>query len=405
MSGWALPTNTWRCDLRSKLKSSFFRSPTNMLIGQPIPVIRKILHQKPELSREESQTAKNIADYFSNLTNFQIEGPFGYHSFVAVRKFGEGLVIAFRAELDALPIKEISSLSHKSRNPGKSHVCGHDGHMSIALALANELEQNPPSGGTVCFIFQSAEETGEGAEEMIKSEKFRNLGIDFCYALHNIPGLQKGTVHSRIGSFACASVGVTASIEGKTSHAAHPENAINPLEVAIGLWSGIGALPQNEVIDDFALATSIALHSGERTFGTSPASAELLVTMRAARTEHLDFMMEQCKAIANSLAKESAAKIELSFQEYFPATENADLIENLKEACTAAEVQFYELKLPFRWSEDFAHFSKCFPTLMFGLGSGIEQPALHAPNFDFPDEIIEPGKSVFYQLYKIHNPS
>ncbi len=375
-----------------------------MLIGKPITDIRRILHQEPELSREESQTAKKVADYFSSLNNFKIEGPFGFSSFVAIRKFGDGPVVAFRAELDALPIKEISNSEHTSKNIGWSHVCGHDGHMSILLALANELDQNPPSSGTVCFIFQSAEETGEGAAEMIKAESFRKIGIDFCYSLHNIPGLEKGSVHSKKGSFACASVGLTARIEGKTSHAAHPEEAINPLQVAIELWSGVKALPQNNAVDDFALATSIALHSGGKTFGTSPASAELLVTMRAARTEHLDFMMKQCKSIANNLELESGAKIELSFQEYFPATENADLMEKLKEACLRSHVDFNELNVPFRWSEDFAHFSKCFPTLMFGLGSGVDQPALHAPNFDFPDEIIEPGKSVFYQLYKIHNP-
>src|SRR5690606_28896581 len=96
--------------------------------------------------------------------------------------------------------------------------------------------------------------------------------------------------------------------------------------------------------------------------------------------------------------------VKTGFHEYFPATENANLTEDLKLACSNAKVPFQEMTKPFRWSEDFAHFSHCFPILMFGLGSGRDQPALHAPNFDFPDELIEPGKSVFYELYKLRSP-
>ncbi len=375
-----------------------------MLVGKPIPTIRKILHQHPEVSREESQTADIISEYFSHLKDFSILRNVGYHGLVASRKFGEGKTIAFRAELDALPILENSREDYGSEKEGVSHVCGHDGHMSILLALAKDLNDNPPAHGTVCFIFQSAEETGEGAAAMIESAEFSNLGIDECYALHNIPGLKMGSVHSKVGSFACASVGVVINITGKTAHAAHPEDAVNPLEIAIEMWKQISELPDNENIADFALVTSIGLHSGDRNFGTSPAEAELMVTMRAARTADLELMKEACAAAAASLTVKYDADLKVNFHEYFPATENADLIEGLKKACSHAELPFQEMKKPFRWSEDFAHFSKRFPILMFGLGSGVHQPALHAPDFDFPEEIIENGKSVFFELYKLRSP-
>lgn len=374
-----------------------------MLVGKPIPTIRKLLHQHPEVSREELHTAKTISNFFTHLNDFTILRDIGYHSLVAFRKFGEGKTIAFRAELDGLPILEKSKEDYKSINKGVSHVCGHDGHMSILLSLARHLNDNPPSAGTVCFIFQSAEETGEGAAAMIQHAEFLQLGIDECYALHNIPGLELGSVHSKAGSFACASVGMIVRITGKTAHAAHPEDAINPLEIAIELWTLISQLPTNDHVSDFALATSIGLHAGDRNFGTSPANAELLVTMRAARTADLEFMKQACLNGADNLSQKYQADIKIDFQEYFPATENADLIDSLKKACDSAEVPFQEMEKPFRWSEDFAHFSKCFPILMFGLGSGYNQPALHAPNFNFPEEIIENGKAVFYELYKLRS--
>ncbi len=376
-----------------------------MTVDETIISIRKTLHQKPELSREEAETSAFVVDFFSNLTSFTLIQNLGYHSLVAYRKFGNGPKIAFRAELDALPINEESDLDYRSKSPGKSHLCGHDGHMSILLALAKELNDNNPKNGAVYFIFQSAEETGEGAAAMVENEEFQNLNIDICYALHNIPGLKMGSVHSKVGSFACASVGLTIKIIGKTAHAAHPEDAVNPLDIAMELWSEISALPKHEKVIDFALVTSIGLNSGDKNFGTSPANAELMLTMRAARTSDLKFMQNFCEDLASQFSSKYKALIKLDFQEYFPATENADLLDNLTNSCVNAGVDFGKLEKPFRWSEDFAHFSKCFPTLMFGLGSGLNQPALHAPDFDFPDELIETGKSVFYELYNIHTTS
>lgn len=373
-----------------------------MLVGKPIKNIRKTLHQNPEVSREEVNTAFEVAKYFAYISGYTILKNLGYHSLVAYKKFGEGPGIGFRAELDGLPIQEESYLDYRSKNPHKSHACGHDGHMTILLALAKHLEENPINAGTVYFIFQSAEETGEGAKALVETPKFQDLEIDFCYSLHNIPGKEKGLVVSKTGSFACASVGFAAEIIGKTAHAAHPEDAINPLEAAIELWAQVKSLPENQSVDDFALATSIALHAGEKTFGTSPVNARLLVTMRAAQTDHLDFMMDQTNAIAKEISAETGAKITIRFQEYFPATENSDLLQNLKQACENSDTPFMEMEKPFRWSEDFAYFSKKCPALMFGLGSGISQPALHAPDFDFPDEIIESGRNIFYEIFKIH---
>lgn len=370
-----------------------------MDVGKPINSIRKYIHQHPELSREEKNTADFIASFFKNLSGFHITRNLGYHGMVISRKFGDGPAIAFRAELDALPIQELSKFKHVSQNKGVSHACGHDGHISILLNLARKLNATPPNCGTVYFLFQSAEETGEGAKAMVESKAFATFKINRCYALHNIPGRASGTVYSKVGSFACASVGCTAKITGKTAHAAHPEDAINPIEIAVDFLTRVKKLPSNAALIDFALVTPIALNAGEKAFGTSPAYGEIRITMRSELTEYLDFMIRKTQQIAAEIADESGAQIDVSFEEYFPATMNSDLLPNLQKACQHAEVSFEKMTEPFRWSEDFSRFAKAFPILMFGLGSGKNTPPLHAPTFDFPNPLIQKGSEVFYELY------
>lgn len=371
-----------------------------MEIGKPIIEIRKYIHQNPELSREEAKTAKFITRFFDGLDHaYTVKTDCGYHGLVIRHRFGPGPAVGFRAELDALPIREHSDLPYASENEGVSHACGHDGHMSILLNLARKLDENPPSKGTVYFIFQSAEETGEGALEMVESGVFENQKPDICFALHNIPGLEFGTVYSREGSFACASVGCTLHITGRTAHAAHPEDAINPIGIAYDWLEKVMHLPNDSDIENFALVTPISVHAGEKAFGTSPAEGEMRVTMRAERTEDLDRMMEKAGSFARKLGEKHDTRLNIDFEEYFPATVNTDKTEMLKKACSAAAVPFSELESPFRWSEDFSQYSKSFPIHMFGLGSGPDTPPLHAPNYNFPDPLISTGSEVFYQLF------
>lgn len=373
-----------------------------MPVGKPIEEIRKYLHQNPELSREETHTSDFAASFFKNIGGYTIKRKAGMHGIIASKTFGEGPSIAFRAELDALPILEQSDSDFKSKYKGVSHACGHDGHLSILLQLARKLESRPPESGTVFFLLQSAEETGEGARAMVKSKPFSEVKIDTCYALHNIPGEKMGTVLSKTGSFACASVGCSVKIDGKTAHAAHPEDAINPLDIGIELLSAIKKLPNASEVKDFALATSISFNSGEKAFGTSPASGEFRVTLRAAKTEELDHMMSEIKKTVKAKSEESRAGIEVEFKRYFPSTMNADLLDRLKKAAQKANTSFVEMEAPFRWSEDFSQFSEAFPILMFGLGSGEDTPPLHAPSYNFPDALLDTGSEIFYQLFLNH---
>ncbi|HKL03031.1 MAG TPA: M20 family metallopeptidase [Cryomorphaceae bacterium] len=369
-----------------------------MLTNTPINELRERLHQFPELSEMEGKTADFIARFFTEL-NYEIKREIGFHGLIASKKFGSGKTIAFRAELDALPINEETDKPYKSQNEGVSHSCGHDGHMATLLNLAMRFESEKDLSGKVVFIFQSAEENGQGAEQMIQHEEIKNLDVAHCFSLHNIPGEAMGSVIYKKGSFSCASVGIDLKIKGKSSHAAHPEFGINALTIASDALRKIQKIHSKYPEDEFTMITPIALKSGKRAFGTVPSDATLLVTIRAEKSEILEGMMNSVREIVDKLQADYKAKLKLSFKEYFPDTVNFDDEGMLKDICVENNTQYVEMSRPFPWSEDFGFFRKCFPILMFGLGSGQSQPHLHAANFDFPNELIEKGSDIFFRLY------
>lgn len=371
------------------------------LYGVDESEIRKELHRHPELSGEEAETAKRIVGFLEHIPGIAIRKNAGAHGIVAWKRYGKGPMIGFRAELDALPIREKSNQEHRSRNEGKSHACGHDGHMTMLLAMMALLEDQKESRGGVVLHFQSAEETGKGARLMLDSSHMGEVPrVEICFAIHNIPGRDLGKVLYREGSFACASVGARVRIEGRTAHAAHPERAINPLAPALELLDYAQSLPQSEQVDGFALSTPVALIAGEESFGTTPAEALLAITLRAAKTESLEKMMDLFDRRAYDKAEDHEGKIECTFLEYFPATQNAPIQELVRKACHETGLDYEELEAPFRWSEDFGHFAERSPIAMMGLGSGLDQPELHAPNFDFPDALIQKGANLYRELYK-----
>jgi amidohydrolase len=367
-----------------------------------ITSFRKELHRHPELSGEEHHTSMKIAAFLQAIPNMEVQTGIGGFGILAKKVYGPGPTIAFRAELDGLPIAETSTHDHISQVQGHSHACGHDGHMSILLRLVEKLEKAEAHQGSLFLIYQPAEETGEGAQAMIDAAAFDELDIGFCYALHNIPGKDMGTVYMREDTFACASVGLRIDLKGRTAHAAHPEKALNPLPAASKLLKRILEIPAKKEIHGFALATPISLQSGDENYGTSPERAALMFTLRAAFSNSLDEMVEQIRAMVEEVGQRESLEVKCTLHEYFPATVNHAHSIRLQKVCENIDVPWDVLDEPFRWSEDFGRFGKVFPIAMFGLGSGMETSALHAPDYDFPDELIEIGSDIFYQLYKSH---
>lgn len=363
--------------------------------------IRKTLHQYPELSGEEIQTRDRIRELMRPMAPDQE---------VLIGKTGvafifEGAVtgktVLFRAELDALPIPEEGRIDHKSIVEGVGHLCGHDGHMTILLGTAEKIAENRPDAGKVVLLFQPAEETGQGANEVINDPGFQKIRPDYVFALHNIPGESLNRVIVRRGSFCAASRGLTIVLKGKTAHAAHPEEAISPVNAIAAFIREMDVMNQRkDTFDETAFATIINIQLGEIAFGTTPGYAEIRLTLRAFKDQD---MQRLCRIVEGSILTISAReklKLDYQYSEIFPSVSNDDVAVGLIEASAKdLELSVLKNKEPYRWSEDFGYFSQQYKSGYFGLGAGERHAKLHHPDYDFPDELLEKGIDIFYLIY------
>jgi len=363
--------------------------------------IRQHLHQHPELTEKENRTADFIEKQILAL-NPDAHLRSGLSRIFIFDSKQPGKTIAFRAELDALPIEEKNQLAYASNRKGVSHVCGHDGHMSILVGLARRVAENPPQKGKVVFVFQSAEETGQGAKKLIQDPAFLDLNIDTIFALHNIPSFEMGQILIRKGSFASASRGMILKLEGKTSHAGEPERGINPALAMAQITLELDQLVKTKgLFRSFTLLTFIYSKMGEVAFGTSAGKAEMGFTLRSCQDEDILHLIKWSEKIIKDICRQFHLKYHISYLEEFPATTTSESsFHTIHEAAKKLQFPILELKEPMRWSEDFGYYAEKMQTGFLGLGSGINQAQLHQPDFDFPDEISQKGVDIFFEIYK-----
>lgn len=357
--------------------------------------LRRTLHQNPEIAGEESATAKRILNFFDLLKPDQTILNLGGHGLAFVFK-GEnpGIRTLYRCELDALPIAELGEKEHKSQVSGKAHLCGHDGHMAILCGLGEKFAEQRPERGEVVLLFQPAEETGQGAKEVLADSRFGQIRPDQAFALHNLPGFPLHQVVMKSGPFAAGSTGMTISFTGKTSHAAHPEDGINPSLALAKLIQTLPALP--EKLEGFSLVTIVHAELGSKAFGTSAGAGSLSATLRAFNQQELEQLVDLAKKAATEQAKEYGLEVEFSFEQSFAVSKNnPELYKMAEKVVSQLGLNSVVKPEPFRWSEDFGLFSQVCPAFLFGLGAGKDCPQLHEPTYDFPDELIETGIKIF----------
>ncbi len=353
--------------------------------------LRRNLHSRAELSGKEEQTAETLLIFLKHQHPDLLVTSMGGHGIIAVYK-GEipGNTIMLRCDMDALPILEDTELSHRSVTSGVSHKCGHDGHMAIMAGVASRLKENRPACGTVILLFQPAEETGMGAARVIDQLEYQP---DFCYALHNLPGFPMGEIITRHGSFASASKGMIVNLTGKSSHAGEPLKGITPAPAVASLISYFGRISQ---YSEGVFITLIHATIGEISFGTSPANATVMATLRASTTAEMNELSQNTVREVTRIADEKNLKLKISWAEEFPATENADIPNRIiLQAAKQLGINCITLKKAFPWSEDFGHFTQKYQGALFGIGAGLDTPPLHSPDYDFPDQLIPIGINVF----------
>ncbi|UJW74230.1 amidohydrolase [Rhizobium sp. SL42] len=364
---------------------------------------RQELHRHPEVSGEEEQTARRIIDALKPLSPASIISGLGGHGVAAVFEGkAAGPTLLFRSELDALPIEEKSTAAYRSTIPGKGHLCGHDGHSTIMTALALGLSRQPPKRGRVVLLFQPAEEDGSGAAAVLADPRFADIAPDFAFSLHNLPGMPLGHVALKAGPVNCASRGMKIRLSGKTAHASQPETGISPMAAIAALMPALTALSHGAPPDAaFTLATVTHAWLGEEAFGIAPGDGEIWVTLRTL----VDDRMAELCARAEALAEEAASRHDLtlstSYHDIFLHCDNApEAVAHLARALDAEGISHDEGDLPMRGSEDFGRLRAVAPSAMFFLGSGENYPALHNPDYDFPDALIATGARIFMRVIR-----
>jgi amidohydrolase len=344
-------------------------------------------------------TSRVIASFLSAYRPDSLVTDLGGHGVAAVFDGRDpGPTVLVRCELDALAIEGNGEVELASSGHGTvAHRCGHDAHMTMVAALAPALSIRRPARGRVVLLFQPAEETGEGAKRVLADPKFEAIRPDFALALHNLPGEPAGSIVVRRGHFACGSVGLEAQFEGIAAHAAEPEQARTPTDVLCGLLARLPAMSRGG--DHFRLLTVTHTRMGERSFGITPGSAELLATLRAVRDEDLVELREEAAACVVELAAKDGIDAAIEWRDEFPSTVNdASLVDVLEAVSERSSIPLRRSEKPFRWSEDFGHFRRVCPTLLFGLGIGEDAPGLHQPDHAVPDALIPVGSLLWSRL-------
>ncbi len=369
-----------------------------------LTAFRRELHRFPEVSRHEQATAARVADALRALHPDQIVTGLGGHGVAAVfNASASGPTVLFRAELDALPITELSDAPHRSTVSGTGHLCGHDGHMTLLLGLARLLARNRPARGRVVLMFQPAEEDGSGAAAVVGDAGFAALRPDWAFAIHNLPGLAFGHALLKSGVVNCASQGLCIHLMGKTAHAAQPEAGVSPALALARLIPALGALGQGGALTpDYRLVTITHARLGEPAFGIAPGEAEIWATLRTMQ----DCKMAALRAAAVDLVQAEARACGLTatfthHDDFAASVNDPDATAHLTHALDALAIPHDAGDLPMTASEDFGRFGTAgTKSAMLFLGAGKTHAALHNPDYDFPDDLIAPGVAIFHRVLR-----
>ncbi|HUS12065.1 MAG TPA: amidohydrolase [Pyrinomonadaceae bacterium] len=379
---------------------------------------RRDIHQHPELSNQEHRTAALVAAHLRSLGLEVRTGVGGTGVVGLLRGSQPGRVIALRADMDALPVKELVDLPFASTATGKHmgkevdvmHACGHDGHTAILMATAEVLAgMKEHLRGSVKFIFQPAEEGPSevqrgkdehiGALAMVDAGVMDNPKVDAMFGLHLIPGFPVGTIGYRSGPILASGDSFAMKVTGKQTHGGFPWNGIDPIVSASQIVLGMQTIVSRQLnlSKEAAVISFGSIHGGNRE-NIIPESVEMLGTVRTFDDDMRDDTLKRMKITAESIAQASGAKAEINFQKPgYSATVNdesltARMLPTMKQVTGGKAVLAPKLSA----SEDFSEFQKKVPGMFFFLGStGPKQdPKTAAPNHSPKFEIDEASLAV-----------
>lgn len=366
---------------------------------------RRYLHQHPELGQQCQETASFVVDRLRDFGVDEIHGGIAISGVVAIingrdYKEGDGPTIGLRADMDALPIAETTGVGWASKNPGKMHACGHDGHTTMLLGAARYLVETRNFKGRIALIFQPAEETGGGAELMVQEGMLARFDIGEVFALHNMPNFPVGQFYTTPGPVMAAVDTFHIDIKGEGGHGGYPHDTRDPIPVALSIAQAMGTIVSrnNRAIDDLVVSVTM-IHAGTAD-NVIPEDAYLGGTVRTFDTGVQAMVQKRMGDIVAGHAAAFNVEASLRYVVGFPATINSP--KQTKFAVDVArEVAAEGIVTPDATremgAEDFAYFLKKIPGAYLFVGNG-DTAGLHQPNYDFDDAVSPYGASFFARI-------
>ena len=378
--------------------------------AQAIKLIRRDIHANPELCFQEQRTSDLIAKQLTDWGIPVIRG-LGKTGVVGVVKNGTSTrAVGLRADMDALPMTEHNTFAHASRVKGRMHACGHDGHVAMLLAAAKHFSRQRDFDGTVYLVFQPAEEGGGGAREMIKEGLFEQCPMEAIFGAHNWPGLEVGKIALRSGPVMASSNEFRIVITGKGSHAALPHNGVDPVPIAcqmVQAFQNIVTRNRNPV--DPGVISVTMIHAGEAT-NVVPDSVEIQGTVRTLTMTLIDLIEERMRTIAQHTCAAYNATCSFEFHRNYPPTINHDAETQFARKAIGSvigDANVVEMQQTMG-AEDFSYYLLDKPGCFFFIGNGdgahregghgLGPCTLHNPNYDFNDDLIPLGATVWVRL-------
>ncbi len=367
---------------------------------------RRHLHAMPETLYDVHRTAAFVEEKLREFGCDEVVSGIGRTGVVGIIRGNSGgnpdggPAIGLRADMDALPLTEITGKPWASQTPGKMHACGHDGHTAMLLGAAKYLAETRAFAGSVAVIFQPAEEGGAGGKAMVDDGMMERFGISRVFGMHNMPGLPVGHFAIRPGPIMAATAEFTVSVAGKGGHAAMPHATLDPLVAASQLVLALQTIVSRTVDPiDSAVVSVTKFHAGDA-YNVIPQTAELAGTIRTLRNEVAEAIFTRMRAICDGIAAAAGVGIDLRIDVNYPVTRN-----DPEEAAFAADVArgiagadaVDPAVLPVMGGEDFSYMLEARPGAFIFAGNG-DSAGLHNPAYDFNDELIPHGISYWVRL-------
>lgn len=366
---------------------------------------RHQLHAMPELAFEEDETAAFLEAELGGLGFDVVTGIGGTGVVASLTRGDSKRSVGLRAEMDALPLLERTGLDYASRNPGRMHACGHDGHLAMALGAAATLAGEDGWAGTLRLLLQPAEEPGHGARAMIEDGLFDRFPVDRLFGLHNLPGARAGHLLTRAGALMASEDNFTVRVRGRGGHASAPHLVIDPLVVAAEIVLALQHVVARNVdpIHTAVLSCTDLVTDGSR--NAIPSNVVITGDTRSFDAGVQRLLEERIRAVSAGVAAAHGANVEVDYTHEFSPTVNDPGATLLAGAAAVRALGADHVQLdaaPIMASEDFGVLAEHVPACFALLGNGTEPGAggtpLHSHDYRFNDEILTAGVAFYREV-------